>query len=503
MHGDVGVRFGGSEHHRIGTSSSHTRPPPYGAGTPGQPGQGRRRLSGHRGPGSTGTGSSGLFGGRAARFHRGPASGALRSTRRRTSPGSGTRRFSDHRAPSLTGTGNPRLFGVEGTPPHGTGNQKPFGADGTPPHGTGNQKPFGADGTPPHGTGRPDLFGGSASRFHPGQSPQPLEVGPPAQPGSGRRHSSERREQGLTGQGTRCSSERRAPHPTGAEHRKSSEDRAPSLTGVRQTALFGASRARPRRDREPAALRSRRHPTPPGQGTSGSSEPKAPHPTGQGTGSPSGPTAPHPTEQVDRTSSEDRRAGSTGSGPAPPQRDRATGTPRSPAHPVPPGWVPSPLGARQTALLGASRAGPHGTRQPGLLGAPRVGPHRDREPEALRGRRHPTPSGQGTHGSSESRAPHPTGTCRPVLFGGSASRFQSGQGTPPHGVRQTALLGAPRAEPHRDNARRAPRSPAGRVPPRDTDAPRSDGDSGLEVGTNPTGKSDTSPSGQDRPATRG
>jgi hypothetical protein len=32
--GDVGVRFGGSEHHRIAISSSHTRHPPLRAGRP-------------------------------------------------------------------------------------------------------------------------------------------------------------------------------------------------------------------------------------------------------------------------------------------------------------------------------------------------------------------------------------------------------------------------------------------------------------------------------------
>jgi hypothetical protein len=42
--GDVGVRFGGSEHHRIDTSSSHTRPPAQLGRDSRLPGQGNRRF---------------------------------------------------------------------------------------------------------------------------------------------------------------------------------------------------------------------------------------------------------------------------------------------------------------------------------------------------------------------------------------------------------------------------------------------------------------------------
>jgi hypothetical protein len=158
--GDVGVRFGGSEHHRIETSSSHTRPPPYGAGLP-----------------ATGTGQAALFGALRATFHRGTATGTLRRAARTTSrgtatgtlrraarttsPGQGTRRSSEHQAPHSTGQGTRRSSEHQAPHPTGTGNRTSSEA----------RHPIPRDREPDalrsirHPTPRdrePDLFGGAA-----------------------------------------------------------------------------------------------------------------------------------------------------------------------------------------------------------------------------------------------------------------------------------------------------------------------------------------------------
>jgi len=122
---DVGVRFGGSELHRIGISSSHTRHPPSQAGN-----TGKRRTA--------------LFGAPYGVARRDPPGGMAPST------GRGTRHSSECRAARNAGTRLAALLGAPRDGLTGTGNQGLFGARGTPPHGTGNQGLFGASGTPPH-----------------------------------------------------------------------------------------------------------------------------------------------------------------------------------------------------------------------------------------------------------------------------------------------------------------------------------------------------------------
>jgi hypothetical protein len=265
--GDVGVRFGGSEHHRIETSSSHTRPPPYGAGLP-----------------ANGTRQTALLGAPRAWFHRGTAIGALRRAARTTSPGHGNRHSSEGRAHGSIGTGNPELFGASDTPPHGTGNPELFGASDTPPHPRQGTGPLRRRGPPPR----------------PGQRPRPRKQGTPA-------------------------------------------------PAARQSALFGASAARPRRSRATGAPRSTARTAPSGQGTRSSSEHRAPHldrdradgalrstasldPAGQGTG---------PLRRIGPPPHRDRESDLFG-GPVlnPPGMDLVTG------------WAPRPRG-RQTALFGA------------------------------------------------------------------------------------------------------------------------------------------------------
>jgi hypothetical protein len=154
---DVGVRFGGSEHHRIETSSSHIRPRPFGAGTPGPSVYGKRSASAHRAHDAIGVRRSAFFGSPTARLHRDSANGALRGAERRVSSEQETRTSSEARTPRSTGSahlaswdgvaarfGAPRivssgwtprtaLFGVLRARPNGTGNQDLFGGPGAPP----------------------------------------------------------------------------------------------------------------------------------------------------------------------------------------------------------------------------------------------------------------------------------------------------------------------------------------------------------------------------------
>ena len=310
---DVGVRFGGSEHHRIETSSSHTRPPLYAAGHP-----------------ATGTQQTALFGAPRALFHRDQVRRPLRRTQGTVPPGYGNRHSSERRAHDLTGTGNSALFGAMSTP---------FRRDRE--------------------------LDALRSNEH------------PIPPGHGNRHSSERRAHDLTGTGNRTSSEARHPTPpgqgTGPLRRRGTPSRpgqcprprwqGTPAPGARQPALFGAPRARPRRspangalrstasqaprDRELGALRSIEPPTPPEQGTRSSSEPRAPHSTGTG----------------NRTSSEVRHPTPPGQGTGPLRR---CGTPSHrvrtslrDGHPAHWGW--------QTALLGAPTATLHRDPANGVL----------------------------------------------------------------------------------------------------------------------------------------
>ena len=102
--------------------------------------------------------------------------------------------------------------------------------------------------------------------------------------------------------------------PPGQGHPASSEAGRPRSTGARQTAPLGEPRAEPHRGQATGALRSIVRRASLGQGTSGSSEPRAPHPTGQGTASSSEPTAPHPTGQGTASSSEPTAPHPTGTG---------------------------------------------------------------------------------------------------------------------------------------------------------------------------------------------
>jgi hypothetical protein len=373
--GDVGVRFGGSEHHRIETSSSHTRPPPYWAGLP-----------------ATGTKQTALLGAPPAPFHRGTANGAFRGTARTASPGQGTaplrrrgpplhpghgkRHSSEHRAHGLTGTGNPALFGASGPPPHR--DREPDLLGGSAPH-------------PNRGTADGTLRS-AARTASPGQGTSPLRRrGPP----------SRTRPEPTAHVG-------KEPRPPGHGRRHSSERRAHGLAGTRQTAPFGAPRARLHRDRADGAPR----------GTA------SPAPSGQGTGPPrrTGP----PSHRV-RTLSRDGHPAHWG---------RADGAPRSTARHASPG--PRPRAPRSPGDR------PHRSREPGP-------PRRPGAPASARtGTSSLTPATGASRGiarqdpglesrpSSEARTPHLTGH-RPPRPSGQGHRRLAGrdQRTVRHPPRRT------------------------------------------------------------------
>lgn len=155
--GDVGIRFGGSEHHRIGISSSHTRHRPYGQVDPG--------------------GRATLFGASHVCLD-----GAERPTsseaRRSASDGAGRPTSSEARRPVLDGRSSPggtapingvrhaALFGVSGGASRGVTARDAPRSDAGRPHGTGNPALFGVWSPPPHGTGNPELFGASSPPPH-------------------------------------------------------------------------------------------------------------------------------------------------------------------------------------------------------------------------------------------------------------------------------------------------------------------------------------------------
>jgi hypothetical protein len=424
----VGVRFGGSEHHRIETSSSHTRPPPVRAGTPG-----------HRDT------ANGAPRGTARTVSTGQGTGPLRRAGPPPHPGRSKRSSSERRARRLTGVRQPTLFGASRVGPH---------RDREPPALRSRRPPI------PPGQGTHTSSEAWRPRLDPGQSLPPARSRAPGPPGPGRRHPSGRRE--------------------------------PSLTGAQQTEFFGAPGAAPHRDREPPALRSRRRPTPRDREPPALRSRRPPTPSeqedrtsseapgdpfhpgqerpaslGQGTASSSEPTAPHP-----------NRDGS----PAPlGQGKRASSEARAPRL----------AGVRQTELLGAPGVGHHRDREPPALRSRRPPTPRDREPPALRSRRPPTPLGQGpgpprrigppprlgagspasrgtadgtprsaarrvspgqrTRSSSERRAPRPAGAGSPELFGATAAPPRSRQDRPSH-----------RATGHPAPRGRAARRPAGR-----------------------------------------
>jgi hypothetical protein len=374
--GDVGVRFGGSEHHRIETSSSHTRPPPYGAGLP-----------------ATGTGQAALFGALRATFHRGTATGALRSTARTTSSGQGTRRSSEHQAPHSTGQGTRRSS--EHQAPHPTR------------QGTG---PLRRRGPPPH----PARAHGLVSK-----EPRPS--------GHGERRSSEHRPHGLVGV--------RQPALFGAPRARLHRDREPGAlrslgpptpTGTGQTALFGAPRAPPRREKADGALRSTASPNPPGQGTgplrrAGTPPQRNREPDLFG-GSAPNPTGPGPRYGMDTppTGQAHGALRGTASCASPGPGNRSSSEPRAS------GLVGT--GTSSSSEPGRPEPTGTGTRTSSEGRHPRLGSGRDLQPRPGRRR------------SSERRPPGP-GTGTPDLFGGSDPPFHGPPATQPLGAGPPATRG--------------------------------------------------------------
>jgi hypothetical protein len=262
---DVGVRFGGSEHHRIETSSSHTRPPPYAAGHP-----------------ATGTRQTALFGAPRAWFHRDQVRRPLRRTHGTVPPGYGNRHSSERRAHDLTGTGNrtssearhptppgqgtgplrrrgtPSRPGQcprprwQGTPAPGARQPALFGALRARLHGTGNPALFGASGPPPHRDREPDLFGGAAPHPTGTGNRTSSEVRPPISPGQDLAMGWTPRPLGPADGAPRSTDRHASPGPG---NRRSSEHRAPGLVRDRDLELFGARAPRTHRDREPGPLR--------------------------------------------------------------------------------------------------------------------------------------------------------------------------------------------------------------------------------------------------------
>jgi hypothetical protein len=250
--GDVGVRFGGSEHHRIETSSSHTRPPPFGVGTPG---------------------------------HRDRANGALRSTGRRASVRSDKRRSSEHRASSLAGQGNPsssergRLGTDRPVSTHFDWGRAPTQrgtADGAlrstarRTSGAGDLALFGARATPLHRDRATSTLRRAGKPVPRDRATDTLRsVGEPVSPGQGTSGSSESRAPHPTGQGTDGPSGPTAPHPTGTGRPDLFGGSAPPFQrvritpphGTRQPALLGAPRAESHRDGPPPSGQSRRFPS--------------------------------------------------------------------------------------------------------------------------------------------------------------------------------------------------------------------------------------------------
>jgi hypothetical protein len=270
--GDVGVRFGGSEHHRIETSSSHTRPPPFGVGTPGHRDKAHgalrsteRQVPRHRvaQPLRRASGSVPT---------RGEAHDALRSIACRSSPRPDKRRSSEHRASNLTGTGIPALFGGA-APPFQSGQRAPLldrgraqtqrdtadgalrstarrasSGQGTPrssehghPRSTGTGQPafFGAPASQFHWKGIPDLFGGTV--------PNPTGSGTPRLTGWAPAHRGSA--DGALRGAARCAS-------TGQGKRRSSEHQAPRLEGAGNSSSSEPGPPTPR-EREPATPRGR------------------------------------------------------------------------------------------------------------------------------------------------------------------------------------------------------------------------------------------------------
>ena len=275
------------------------------------------------------------------------------------------------------------------------------------PPGTGSTALFGRREAPFHRGTANGALRGTARTASPGQGTASLRRrGTPLHPGHGRRHSSERREHGLTETGNHISSEARHPispetgnhissearHPTSNRPESSSCRQGTPAPGARHTALFGAPRARPRRSPATGAPRSTARQAPSGQGTRRPSGHRAPHPTGTG------------------------QTALFGAPRAPPRRDREPALFGGPA--------PHLTGSGPCYGMGTP---PTGAGQTALFGAPPASPRRDRDPELF-----------------GARVTDPTGAGNPDLLGGSAHPPRLGQG-PPASPRQPAPFGASRA----------------------------------------------------------
>ena len=392
MLGDVGVRFGGSEHHRIGTSSSHTRPPPFGVGIPGQ----RDRAAGalrRTGQLVSRERQAARFGALATL----PRDSVVRPLRRASGtvpPGSGTRRSSEHRAPNLTGVRQAARFGAPGVRPHRDrepaalrGRRHPTSRDREPaalrgqrhPTPPGHSKRHSSEGRARRltGTGKPHLFGGAVTRFHRPGILRPRSGQGPNPPGIGTRRLSGHRLPHLTGQGNRAL-----------------RSTATSLQRERQAARFGAQATLPGNGKQCASARrlpshgtgqpelfgapaSQFHGT--GNQRLFGAEGTPPHGTGNQRLFGAEGTPPHrgtangtlrrvgrsaSPEQGNRASSEDRQTSSNRVWEnAPPHWDRATEALRSPARSFSTGSPPTGQGKQHPSGRWALRLNGHGKRR--------------------------------------------------------------------------------------------------------------------------------------------
>jgi len=351
--GDVGVRFGGSEHHRIETSSSHTRPPPFGVGTPGHRDKAHgalrsteRQVPRHRvaQPPRRASGSVPT---------RGEAHDALRSIARRSSPRPDKRRSSEHRASNLTEARQTALFGASGVEPHRDRDSGPLRRGGAPvPIRPASPPPRSGQGPDPTGYGRrrssehralrlvgagnPALFGARAPPLHRDRATGVLRS--TGQPAPLERDSGPLRRDG-------------APFQPGQEH-PASRDGPPPIA-ARQTAPFGEPRAVPRRGKANGALRSTRRRASTEQGTRAL---RSPGPPLHGKGN-------------------QRPLGVEGSSPAgqghPASRSQARGALRSTARQASPAQG-HPRSSEQ-GRLGTVRGSPTATPDDPPLGAGRLG----------------------------------------------------------------------------------------------------------------------------------
>jgi hypothetical protein len=338
--GDVGVRFGGSEHHRIETSSSHTRPPPSRAGAPGQRGRACGALRSNARPVPPGVRQAALFGVSRAEPHRAwqkalfgaPDAAPFRDRTPHLLGGAATSFHSGQEPPTSTVAGPPThlevglpaLFGAQGVQLRARGltpgTPRSAGRRASTEPGTSRSSEHGRASSA--ASGRPHLLGGAAPRSIRSEA-QSHRDGIPALQGPGNRRSSELRASCLAGTGqpalfgvpcvqfhrdrepralrstgapvppgqaSRASSEARQARSDGQGlsaspgpgNRRSSGHRAPRLTGPRRPTLFGAAAAAARRTRAPRALRSNGDPGPPRQGLPISQASWTPRPSGQG-----------------------------------------------------------------------------------------------------------------------------------------------------------------------------------------------------------------------------